>query len=109
MTLTLTGITKAQWSKVAKVFFWLALSFVISLVPAYLTKHYQYLAGAPAINLVLYTLTQIFQQELTGAEGQLPATDQASVDQAVSQVLSRETPSDPPTPATPTSIPVQSD
>ena len=108
MVITLTPISKNQWSKVGKVFLWLALSFLIALVPSYLTNHYTWLATTPAVNFVLYTLSQIFQQDLTEAESELPASDQAQVGQVVSQVTSLEPASDLPTPATPVLPPTPS-
>lgn len=104
MVITLTPISRSQWGKVAKVALWLLVSFGITLVPAYLTKHYTWLGAAPGVNLILYTIGQVSQQDLTNAEGQLPASEQGQVDQVVAQVEKQESPSDLPSTATPGSV-----
>ena len=101
MTITLTRITKSQWFKVVKVFFWLALSTGLAALTAWLAKNKSYLATLPAYNIVIYTLTQLFINEEHQSEGRLPVAVQDRVGPILAQVDSQFPPSDPPTPATP--------
>lgn len=97
MSISISKLSRNQWLKVAKVFLWLTLSFVITLVPAFLTKHAQWLAATPGVNFVLYTLSQLFQNDLANAQGQVPVTIQPQVNAVVADVQSNETPVPPTT------------
>ena len=107
MTINITPITKNQWFKVLKVAVFLAASFLIALVPAWLTKNLHWLAVFPGVNLILVALAQLFQTEATTYEGQLTPVDQALVGQ-VGRLIEPQLPqSDLPTTATPPSAPGQ--
>lgn len=103
--MTITPITKNQGLKIADVTLWLALSFIITLIPAYISKHYLWLAGVPVVNLLIFTLSQLFQTELSQSEQQLSPVDRVVVNQVESQAGQLIRPSVPPTSATPVSPP----
>jgi hypothetical protein len=104
--MSISALSKHQWFKVLKVLFWLLLSVLISLVPAYITHHYAWLDATPAVNFVLYSLSQLFKNDVTVSEAQLSTTIQPLVGQAVVQVEQHETPISPPSSATPPSVPL---
>lgn len=100
MTITITSLSRNQWAKVGRVFLWVALSLGLSAVVAYATHRWDWLLASPGVNVIIVALTQVFQQEVTDSEDQLPVEVQGPVDQVVAQVDPQLSPSDPPIPAT---------
>ena len=100
MTITLTGLSKNQWRKTVVVLLWVLLSIGLSFIVVWITKNYKWLATAPAFNVVVFALTQVFQQEETSSENQLSPAAQAQVAPVLSALDSLSPPSNPPTSAT---------
>ena len=96
----MSWITKNQWLKILKVAIWVGLSFGLAVLTSWITKDYKWLASAPAYNVIIVTISQLFQTETTNSLSQVPVVVQPVVDQVVSQVESLEPQSDLPTPAT---------
>jgi len=58
--MTASKITAAQWMKVLRVLIYVAISFVIAVIPAVLAHNIIYLSLAAPINVALVTLQQLF-------------------------------------------------
>lgn len=79
MTISMTSIKSEQWYKVGKVGFWLLISSALASLTAWLANNAEWLTTMPAYNIILYTITQIFQDEESQASAatQLPLTASA--------------------------------
>jgi len=100
MVKDMSWITKNQWLKILKVAIWVGLSFGLAVLTAWITKDYKWVASAPAYNVIIVAISQLFQTETTASLSQVPPAVQPVVYQVVSQVEALEPPSNPPTPAT---------
>jgi hypothetical protein len=92
MSVSVSPITKNQWGKVVKVFFYVGISFLLACIPVVLAHNATYIALAVPINVLLSTLEQLFKTDTTQAIAQTPAALQPSITEAVGVIESKEPP-----------------
>lgn len=106
MTITLTPLSKNQWVKVGFLVLWLAASFGLAALTAWIAKDRNWLATMPGYNFIIYGLSQVFQDEASTEESELPSSVAGLAEQVALQVPLPSPPSSLPTPATLTTAPL---
>jgi hypothetical protein len=103
MTISFTKISHSQGFKIAKAFFYVAISFLLSVIPAYFAHNPAYVALTVPINVALVAIKQIITNDEQNALAALPASQAAGVTTVATQVEQIVTPTSltPPTNPTP--------